>query len=101
MERYEIATLTIRMGSQEAASLAAKAYSESIDARGTLLGCWLSDIGRLNQLIILRGFDRAEDLVKERARTLKSPDPFGCLDYMTDMNLLEMAPGLVSVVPTG
>ena len=76
MKRYEIATLTIYMGTTAKAADAVKAYTDSPESKGTLLGCWFSDIGQLNQLIIFRGFDSAEDLETERENVRRSSNPF-------------------------
>ncbi|MBS99003.1 MAG: NIPSNAP family protein [Oceanospirillaceae bacterium] len=92
MKRYEIATLTIYMGTTAKAADAVKAYTDSPESKGTLLGCWFSDIGQLNQLIIFRGFDSAEDLETERENVRRSSNPFGCAEFMTDMSLESYAP---------
>jgi hypothetical protein len=75
---YEIATLTLPFGTTGQAAAAAQAYAQSADAQGELLGCWSSDIGTLNQLIVLRGFATLGARAAERRRTQRSADPFGC-----------------------
>ncbi len=75
---YEIATLTLPFGTAGAAAAAVDAFVRSPDAQGELLGCWTSDIGALNQMIVLRGFADAATLLTERRRTQRSADPFGC-----------------------
>ncbi len=42
--RYEIATLTIRLGGANAVIAGVEAWTASPDAKGRLLGCWLSEI---------------------------------------------------------
>lgn len=80
---FELAKLTVRFGTAGKASAAIKAYSEAPDAQGTLYGVWFSDIGDLNQIAILRGFETLQDLHAERERGLRSADPFGCAEIMT------------------
>lgn len=75
---YELATLTLPFGSAAQASANVAAYVSAPGARGELLGCWFSDIGTLNQMIVLRGFADLETLAAERERTQLSADPFGC-----------------------
>ena len=62
------------------ASQNVQAFCTAPDARGELLGCWFTDIGVLNQMIVLRGFDtldalRVFDLIyvmTSNSRTTKS-----------------------------
>jgi hypothetical protein len=55
-----------------------QAYTTSPQAQGELLGCWFTDIGQLNQMVVLRGFDTLQALQAERERTQKHASPFGC-----------------------
>jgi hypothetical protein len=75
---YELATMTLPFGTAAQAATSVQAYSTSPDAKGELLGCWFTDIGQLNQMIVLRGFADLAMLQTERERTQKSADPFGC-----------------------
>jgi hypothetical protein len=75
---YELATLTLPFGTAAQAVAAVKADAKHAQARGEWLGCWFSDIGVLNQLWVLRGFDNLADLQAERSRTQHSADPLGC-----------------------
>ena len=75
---YELATLTLPFGTAAQAATAVKTYASDAQARGELLGCWFSDIGVLNQMLVLRGFDTLADLQAERLRTQHSADPLGC-----------------------
>ncbi len=75
---YELATMTLPFGTAAQAATSVQACSTSPDAKGELLGCWFTDIGQLNQMIVLRGFADLGQLQAERERTQKSADPFGC-----------------------
>lgn len=50
---------------------------------GRLLGAWYSDIGHLNEVYLLRGYDSADEMLAERERLARAEDPFGCLDLLT------------------
>ncbi|MBO9642375.1 MAG: NIPSNAP family protein [Pseudacidovorax sp.] len=78
MHYYELATLTLPMGTAGAAATAVQAFATAPEAQGELLGCWFTDIGVLNQMLVLRGFDSLEALQAERVRTQASASPFGC-----------------------
>lgn len=80
MSIYELSTLTVRVGAQTDAHGAMGSYfsSRAGPEPGKLVGCWLSDIGHQNRVLVLRKFEGAEELRAERERLLRSADPFGC-----------------------
>lgn len=75
---YELATMTLPFGSAGQAATNVQAFATAADAQGELLGCWFTDIGTLNQMIVLRGFNDLAALHAERRRTQLSASPFGC-----------------------
>ena len=77
---YELATLTLPFGTAAQAAERVRDFCAGPQAGGELLGCWLSDIGVLNQMILLRGFDTLAALQAERERTQLSASPYGCGD---------------------
>lgn len=75
---YELATLTLPFGTAGQAAANVQAFAGAPEAQGELLGCWTTDIGVLNQMLVLRGFASLDALQAERARTQASASPFGC-----------------------
>lgn len=75
---YELATMTLPFGTAAQAALNVQAFAAAPEAQGELLGCWFTDIGPLNQMIVLRGFADLARLQAERERTQQSANPFGC-----------------------
>ena len=75
---YELATMTLPFGTAGQAATNVQAYTSAADAQGELLGCWFTDIGQLNQMIVLRGFATLDALQTERERTQQHASPFGC-----------------------
>lgn len=75
---YELATMTLPFGTAGQAATQVQAFCAAPDAGGELLGCWFTDIGALNQMIVLRGFDSLAALQAERERTQALASPFGC-----------------------
>ena len=75
---YEIATLTLPFGSAPDAARAVETHARSAQAKGELLGCWITDIGVLNQMLVLRGFNDLASLEAERARDRGLGNPLGC-----------------------
>ena len=90
--RYELATLTIAIGAAKAVSAGIEEYVQASDARGTLLGCWISEIGVLNEVTVLRGFTDDTDWLAERQRMLASANPFNCASLITRLSLDAYAP---------
>jgi hypothetical protein len=101
MTRYELATMKVGFGVAPKAAEAIAAYATETGAGGKLLGCWFSDIGDLNTIAVLRGFADDAELLRERDRTLRSSNPFGCGDLMASLKLESYAPfpGLPAVEP--
>lgn len=77
---YELATLTLPFGTAPQAAAGVKAFAEAPGAQGELLGCWTTEIGPLNRMIVLRGFTDAAQLAAEDARVLQSASPYGCAE---------------------
>ena len=75
---YELATMTLPFGSAAQDASSVLTYATAPEAKGELLGCWFTDIGPLNQMMVLRGFADLATLQAERERTQRSADPFGC-----------------------
>ncbi len=90
--RYDIATLTIKLGSVGRVLPAIDTWSKAPDAKGTLFGCWASEIGDLNEITLFRAFADEAEMFAERWRTLATPQPFGCRDLLVDMRFDSYAP---------
>jgi hypothetical protein len=89
---YELTTLSFHPLRAAKASAGARAYIGDTDARGEFLGSWMTDIGTIGRLLILRGFEDPDDLRKERERALMSADPFGAGDVVTAVEMDSYAP---------
>lgn len=92
MKRYEVATLTVPIGVTQKAMPAIRDYVSAPEAKGSLLACWYSDIGTLNQIMVLRGFENDSDLAQERERVLVGGNPFGIGDSLSSMTIDTYAP---------
>jgi len=79
---YEIATLDIRVGTAPDALNGVEAFLKDGSAKGTLLGCWTSEIGTLNQIYVLRGYADEATLRTERSRATSTTSPFNCGDKL-------------------
>ncbi|WP_342246116.1 NIPSNAP family protein [Pseudomonas sp. OTU5201] len=87
MRLYELITFTLRVRTP-AAALARLERTLAEAAPGcSLVGCWSSDIGPLNQVAVLRGFSDEQARQTERERYLLARDAFGIEEFMLDMKV--------------
>ncbi|MEI4485970.1 NIPSNAP family protein [Frigidibacter sp. MR17.14] len=85
MSYYELATLdTVIFGAGKCAG-PIEAWCGA--GQGRLLGAWGTDIGRLNRIFVLRGFDEAGQMLEERQRALLSDDPWGCSAHLVGLTM--------------
>jgi hypothetical protein len=89
---YEIATLRIGLGTLGAVTAAIEASTRGGGAAGTLLGCFVSEIGALNEVLVLRGFPDAAALDAERSRRQGDTSPFGCGEALQAITFEAYAP---------
>lgn len=92
MQRYEVATITVPIGGVAPAYAKIQEYLAQPGVGGQLLGCWTSEIGALNRVMVLRGFATAADLDAERQRMQLAGNAYGVGDLQTDFRLATYAP---------
>lgn len=92
MKIYEVATLGTTMGSNAKVFAGIEEFAARADSGGKLLACWYADIGALNRVMVIRGFDRADDAVESRQRLLLSGNPFGVAEHLTSLSIESYAP---------
>lgn len=80
MQFYDLSTLRTVIFGAGAAAAGLEAWVAG--GRGRLYGAWFSDIGPLNEVYLLRGYETAEDMLAERERLARAENPFGCLDQL-------------------
>ncbi|MGT2488952.1 NIPSNAP family protein [Methylobacterium oryzae CBMB20] len=89
---YELATLSCPLLAVGQVSEGVQAWLDDADAKGTLVGCWRTEIGALGRLIVLRGFEAPEDMTAERRRALLSANPFNAGHVITALEMDSYAP---------
>lgn len=87
MQLYDLAILTVEIGSVPTAVEAISAWTGHASARGRLLGCWTSELGALNRIAVLRGYATEPDQEAEQFRLLHSASPFGCAGVLTALSV--------------
>jgi hypothetical protein len=81
-QSYDVTILKVRPGTHPQA-LAALGKSFAADA--DLLACWYSDIGAVNQILIIRNAADAATALDARFAALNAPNPFGISEYIVAM----------------
>ena len=87
MKLYELITFTLRVRTPAAALEVLETTLALPEAGGTLMGCWVSEIGALNQVMVFRGFTDENARQTERERYLLARDAFGIETFMLDMTI--------------
>jgi NIPSNAP len=86
-ELYELTTLAFPLLSVSEVAKATQDWVSMPDAVGSMLGCWRTEIGPLGRMLILRRFDDASALQRERHRTLLSANPFNAGGLITALEM--------------
>lgn len=92
MPHYEFATLQAKTSAAVLALDGLETYLNGPGNTGSLIGCWVSEIGALNRIALLRRYEDPEDHEAERRALLRSSDPFGCGAYLVGMTLDRVLP---------
>jgi len=83
-EQYDVTIIAVRPGThpQALASL-----GKTLGNDPMLLACWYSDIGAVNQVLLIRKIADAGSALDSRLAALKSQNPFGIGEFITAMTL--------------
>lgn len=87
MKLYELITFTLRYRAVAAALDILENRLSLPGVGGSLMGCGVSEIGPLNQVLVFRGFTDEYARQVERERYLLQPDAFGIEALMLDMTV--------------
>jgi len=81
---YDVTIITVRPGMH---SKALAGLEGALAREPTLLACWYSEIGALNQILIIRGIHDPAATVAARTKLLGSTNPFGIGELVTGMSM--------------
>ena len=79
---YDITILTVRPGTHPQALAG---LSQTAAADPALLACWYSDIGAVNQILLIRDATNIGATIDARLAALASADPFGIGEFIVAM----------------
>ena len=82
--QYDVTIIMVRPATH---SKALSVLERTLSNDPTLLACWYSDIGALNQILIIRTIKDPAANLESRMAMLKSKDPFGVDEFSTGMTM--------------
>ena len=87
MLTYDVTIITVRPGTHPAALARLAPFLSSATPAGELLGCWYSDLGALNQILLIQSRLDGAPALADRAAILQSGNPFGIGDLIVGMTM--------------
>jgi len=83
MTAYDVTIITVRPGTHPTAL---KRLQQPLSAGPSqLLACWYSDLGAINQILLIRSHN--DDIAAQRAAILQARDPFGIGELIVAMTM--------------
>lgn len=89
---YDVMTMSVQPGSASQALAKLETALGRLSLHGELLTCWLSEIGALNRILIIRSYSDMGALLADRESVTSGADPFGLGDLLTGADLMFYVP---------
>lgn len=80
---YDVTILTVRPGTTPNALPQLDQWLRGTRLGGTLLACWLTEIGALNQILLIREYGSEAAIAADRDAIVRSGNPYGVADMIT------------------
>jgi hypothetical protein len=90
--QYDVTIITARPGTVPKAVAKLEAPLTAGHAGKNFLACWYSEIGALNQILIIRNSPNLAEAIAEREAILKSGNPFGIGEFIAGMTMDTFTP---------
>src|ERR1044072_2415556 len=85
---YDVTIICVRPGTHPDALARLRRQLLGDAAAGEFLACWYSELGAINQILLLHGGGGdAANAVARRAAIVTSKDPFGVGEFMTGLTM--------------
>jgi len=87
-EQYDVTVIGVRPGTHpQALGILGKSLGKSLAGDASLLACWYSDIGAVNQILLIRRATDTAAAIAARLAVLGSASPFDIGDMITGMTM--------------
>ena len=80
---YDVTIITVKPNTHSKALPGVEQWLKANPRRGEFLACLASEIGDLNQILLMHHYTSEADLAADRDSVAKDPNPYGCLE-LTD-----------------
>jgi hypothetical protein len=87
MLTYDVTIITVRPGTHPAALARLERSLSAAAPAGELLACWYSDLGALNQILLIRSHNDEAALIAQRAAIVQSQNPLAIGELIVDMTM--------------
>ena len=77
---YDVTTLTVRPGTTPKALPRIEQWLRETQSAGRLLACWFTELGALNQIMLIRDYPNEAAMVADRDATVRSRNAYGIAD---------------------
>jgi hypothetical protein len=82
---YNVTLITVRPAIIGKAVTALESWLKANPRKGEFLACWTSEIGALNQVLLLHHYASDADLAADRESVLRTDNPLGIGEFIADM----------------
>ena len=89
---YDVTILTVRPGTHPQALVKLNEWLATTPSAGKLLACWFSELGAVNQILLLRRYDDESRLIADRGAVLQSGNPCGVGEFLVGMSMDSYVP---------
>lgn len=98
---YDVTIITVKPNTHGRALPGVEQWLKANPRRGELIGCLASEIGDLNQILLLHHYTSDADLAADRDAVAKDANPFGCLPLIDGIstNTFVQFPFLPPITP--
>src|SRR5688572_25740005 len=80
---YDVTIITVKPNTHSKALPPLEAWLKANPRKGEFIACLASEIGDLNQILLMHHYTSEADLAADRDSVAKDPNPYGCLE-LTD-----------------
>ena len=82
---YDVTLITVRPATMAKALPALDGWLKAHPGKGEFLACWSSEIGALNQILLLHRYASDSDLAADRDRIVRTDNPLGIGEFTAGM----------------
>ena len=92
---YDVSVITVKPNTHLKALPGVEQWLKANPRKGAFIGCLASEIGDLNQILLLHNYANEADLAADRDSVARDPNPYGCLDLTVGRSTNTFTPLLV------